>query len=138
MNTLSLKVIACDKVFFDGRCRQFVLPLEDGQKAVQPHHENMAFAVEVGEIKIQEEDGNWVFGITGTGFAQIINNRATVIIDTCENPAEIDLRRAREAKERAEEQLRQKQSIQEYYRSQASLARAMERLKAGRNKNLKV
>ena len=35
-----------------------------------------------------------------------------------------------QAKERAEEQLRQKQSIQEYYHSRASLARAMTRLKA--------
>ena len=41
-------------------------------------------------------------------------------------------RTKKEAKERAEEQLRQKQSIQEYHRSKASLARAMERLKAGR------
>ena len=73
-----------------------------------------------------------ITGITGTGFAQIINNRATVLVDTCEYPEEIDIRRAKEAKERAEEQLRQKQSIQEYHRSKASLARAMERLKAGR------
>lgn len=51
-------------------------------------------------------------------------------MDTCESPEDIDVRRAKEAKERAEEQLRQKQSIQEYYRSKASLARAMERLKA--------
>ena len=49
MNTFSLKVIACDRVFFDGRCKQVILPLEDGQKAIQAHHENMAFAVEVGE-----------------------------------------------------------------------------------------
>ena len=38
-------------------------------------------------------------------------------------------RTKKEAKERAEEQLRQKQSIQEYYHSQASMARAMTRLK---------
>ena len=57
MNTFSLKVIACDRVFFDGRCKQVILPLEDGQKAIQAHHENMAFAVEVGEIRIQEENG---------------------------------------------------------------------------------
>ena len=44
-------------------------------------------------------------------------------------PLEDDVRRAREAKERAQEQLRQKQSIQEYYMSQASLARAMSRLR---------
>ena len=35
----------------------------------------------------------------------------------------------REAKERAEEQMRQKQSIREYYHSRASLSRAMARLK---------
>ena len=100
MNTFSLKVIACDRVFFDGRCKQVILPLEDGQKAIQAHHENMAFAVEVGEIRIQEENGNWIYGVTGTGFAQIMNNRATVIVDTCESPEDIDVRRAKEAKER--------------------------------------
>ena len=51
MNTFSLKVIACDKVFYDGRCAQVVLPLHDGLKAIQAHHENMVFAVEVGEIR---------------------------------------------------------------------------------------
>ena len=100
MNTFSLKVIACDKVFYDGRCAQVVLPLHDGLKAIQAHHENMVFAVEVGEIRILEENGNTIYGVTGTGFAQIINNRATVIVDTCESPEEIDVRRAQEAKER--------------------------------------
>ena len=38
MNTFSLKVIACDRVFFDGRCEQVVLPLHDGEKAIQAHH----------------------------------------------------------------------------------------------------
>ena len=129
MNTFSLKVIACDRVFFDGRCKQVILPLEDGQKAIQAHHENMAFAVEVGEIRIQEENGNWIYGVTGTGFAQIMNNRATVIVDTCESPEDIDVRRAKEAKERAEERLLQHKSRMEYYRNTTSLARAMARLK---------
>ena len=134
MNTFSLKVIACDRVFFDGRCEQVVLPLHDGEKAIQAHHENMVFAVEIGEIRITDETGEEIVGVTGTGFAQIINNRAMVIVDTCESPEEIDVRRAEEAKERAQEQLRQKQSIQEYYLSQASMARAMTRLKATRNR----
>ena len=79
------------KVFYDGRCAQVVLPLHDGLKAIQAHHENMVFAVEVGEIRILEENGNTIYGVTGTGFAQIINNRATVIVDTCESPEEIDV-----------------------------------------------
>ena len=134
MNTFLLNVTACDRVFFEGYCRQVILPLEDGEKGIQAHHENMVFAVEIGEIRITDETGEEIVGVTGTGFAQIINNRAMVIVDTCESPEEIDVRRAEEAKERAQEQLRQKQSIQEYYLSQASMARAMTRLKASRNR----
>ena len=47
MNTFYLKVIACDRVFFEGRCQQVTLPLFDGQQAIQAHHENMVFSVEV-------------------------------------------------------------------------------------------
>ena len=68
----------------------------------------------------------------GVGFVQIANNRVTLLVETAESPEEIDIRRAEEAKERALEQLRQKQSIQEYYRSSASLSRAMSRLKVAK------
>ena len=47
-------------------------------------------------------------------------------------------RRAKEALERAQERLRQKQSIQEYYHTKASLARAMNRLKVSREKNTRI
>ena len=67
----------------------------------------------------------------GMGFVEIVNNRVTLLVETAEHPEEIDIARAREAKERAEEQLRQKQSIQEYYHTQASLSRAMARLRVG-------
>ena len=44
-------------------------------------------------------------------------------------PEEVDVNRAKEALERAQERLRQKQSIQEYHTTQAALARALTRLK---------
>ena len=53
-----------------------------------------------------------------------------ILVDTIERPEEIDRVRAERARERAEERLRQKQSVQEYYRSKAALARAMARLKS--------
>ena len=109
-----------------------MITLKDGGKAIQAHHENMVFAVEIGEIRIQKEDGEWISGVVGKGFAQMMNNRAKILVDTAEYPEEIDMRRAKEAEERAKEQLRQKQSIREYYRSQASLARAMSRLRYGK------
>lgn len=138
MNTFSLKVIACDRVFFDGRCEQVVLPLHDGEKAIQAHHENMVFAVNVGELCIQTEDGAWITGVVGSGFAQVINNRVSVLVDTAEHPDEIDVRRAKEAKERAKEQLRQEQSIREYHMSKASLARAMSRLRYSSKDDMRI
>lgn len=137
MDSFMLTVTACDRVFYQGRCLQVVIPLSDGGKAIQAHHENMVFAITVGEIRIQKEDGEWIQGVVGTGFCQMINNRASVLVDTAEYPEEIDIRRAEEAKERAQEQLRQKQSIREYYQSQASLARAMSRLRYSAKDDIK-
>ena len=56
-----------------------------------------------------------------------------ILVDTIERPEEIDIRRAKEAKERAEERLLQHKSRMEYYRNTTSLARAMARLKEANN-----
>ena len=61
--------------------------------------------------------------------AVLHNNRVTLLVETAEKPEEIDVRRAEEAKQRAEERLRQKQSMVEYRTTQAALARALSRLK---------
>ena len=55
-NTFSLKVIACDRIFFDDRCTQVVLPLHDGEKAIQAHHENMVFELKSAEFHIMDEN----------------------------------------------------------------------------------
>lgn len=130
MSSFYLKVIAANRVFYGGRCRSVVIPDMDGEKEILAHHEDLVIAIQDGEMRYQEEDSTeWKHAVVGRGFAQIAHNRVTVLVETAESPEEIDIARAKEAKERAEEQLRQKQSIQEYYHSSASLARAMTRLK---------
>ena len=131
MDTFGLKIIASDRVFYIGRCRKLILPAPDGKMGILPDHENMVIAISVGDARMEIEEGSWVDIAVGAGFAEVVNNRVTILVDTAERPEEIDVRRAEEAKERAEEQLRQKQSIEEYHRSKASLARAMARLKVG-------
>ena len=129
MSTFSLKIIASDKVFFDGEAEVIILPAMDGEKAILANHENMAIAVNVGVMKLKLEDSTWIQAVVGRGFAEIIDNMVTILVDTAERPEDIDAARAKEALDRAEEQLRQKQSVQEYQHTQASLARAMNRLK---------
>lgn len=134
MDTFGLKIISSDRLFYEGRCRKMIIPAPDGELGILPNHENMVIAVNVGDARMEIEEGVWTDVAVGAGFAEVVNNRVTILVDTAERPDEIDVRRAEEAKERAEEQLRQKQSIQEYYRTQASLARAMNRLKVSRGK----
>lgn len=130
MNTFSLKIIASDKVFYDGKCGIIVVPALDGEQAIMSHHEDMVIAVKEGEVRFrEEEEADWHRAVVGIGFVHVANNRVTMLVDTAERPEDIDEVRARQALERAQEQLRQKQSIQEYHVSQASLARAMLRLK---------
>ena len=129
MSTFSLKVIASDKIFFDGRAEVLIIPEIDGERAILAHHEDMVIAINVGDMKFRLEDDTWVNAVVGQGFAQVINNRVSVLVDTAERPEDIDAARAKDALERAKEQLRQKQSLQDFHLSQASMARAMSRLK---------
>ena len=110
MNTFYLRVISSNKIFFEGRVEKIILPLEDGEKAVLAHHENMVIATSIGEIRITTSKGEQVVGVVGEGFVQIVNNRVVLIVDSAER-------------------LRQKESLKEYKQSEASLARALTRLK---------
>ena len=130
-NSFYLKVISANRIFFSGRCESIVVPEFDGEKEILAHHENMVIAINRGDMRFKPEGENeWQEAVVGMGLVEIMNNRVTLLVETAERPEEIDIARAQEAKERAEEQMRQKQSIHEYYHSRASLARAMARIKS--------
>jgi F-type H+-transporting ATPase subunit epsilon len=129
MNTFYLRVISSNKIFYEGRASKLILPLADGEKAVLAYHENMVIATSIGEIRITTPKDEVVTGVVGEGFVQIVNNRVVLIVDSAEKPEDIDRVRAQEAKERAQERLRQKESLKEYKQSEASLARALTRLR---------
>jgi len=130
MNTFELKVIAIDKTFFKGRCKQIIVPAYDGELGIMAHHESSVIALVEGLTRIQLEDGTWLEAVTGVGHVQIAYNRVQMLVDFAERPEEIDEKRAQAALVRAQEAMRQKQSIQEYHMSQANMARAMARLAA--------
>ena len=129
MSSFNLKVIASDKVFFDGKCQSLTAPLYDGKIGILANHSNAIMAVETGEPKIIDENGDEIEAFVSTGFMEILNGDVTICVISAELPEDIDEYRAEQAKERAEEELRQELSIREYYKTTASLARAMERIK---------
>ena len=128
--TFGLQVISVNGVFYDDRAEEILLPCEDGELAILAGHEEMILALSDGIIKIKKPGGEWLIGVVSLGSVQVANNRCIVIVNTVERPEDIDKRRAQEAYEFAMEHLAQKQSIKEFKKSQAGLARALSRLKA--------
>ena len=130
MNTFKLKITASNKIFFDSEAQSIVVPhIDGGSECFLAHHENCILPIETGEMKITDGQGRIISAFVGNGFLEFLDNTANLVCISAELPEEIDERRAQEAKERAEEELRLKHSQLEYYHSQANLARAMERLK---------
>ena len=128
-NTFQLEILASDRPFYVGPAEQLVFPTVDGLMGILPGHESMVTVVSPGELKYLV-DGQWHYAAISDGFAEVR--------DAIELPEEIDAKRAAEAAERAKERLLHKQSIMQYYHSQAALNRAMNRLKISKRHNHEI
>lgn len=129
--TFHLKVISTNGIFYDDRAVEIILPCYDGELAILAGHEEMIYAIYDGVIKIKKPDGEWLMGVVSLGSVQYtVENECLVVVNTAERPGDIDKNRAQEAYIFAMEHLQQKQSMKEYRKSQAGLARAIARLSA--------
>ena len=134
MPTFRLLIATPEHKFLDTDVEQIVVQLEDGLYGVLAGHADMVAVLDSGVVRIQK-DGAWRDAFVSEGFVSVSPEVVTVMAQSAEWPAEIDARRAEEAKDRAEERLRQKQSQQEYMLSKASLARAMARLRVSKDRS---
>ena len=107
MTTFWLKVIASDHVFYNGSCEALVVPAHDGEVGILPHREGHDPYRQEGELKFRIPGEQNHHAVVGLGIVQVANNRVTVVVDTAERPEDIDEVRAKQALERAKEQLRQ-------------------------------
>ena len=128
VKTFKLEILASDHVFYSGECDELIFPGQDGSFGILPNHQPMITCLNAGELRYRTGD-QWHYAVVSDGFVEIMPSYVTLLADTVERPEEIDEKRAEAAKERAEEKLRQKQSISEYYHTQAALSKAVARLK---------
>jgi F-type H+-transporting ATPase subunit epsilon len=127
-STFYLEVVTQERIFFSGNVEMITVPAVDGSLGILPGHDAMVTVIETGELKFKE-NGNWKIAAISNGYTEIMPEYVIILADSVEWPEEIDIKRAQEAKERAEERLRQKQSQMEYLRSQFAVRRALTRLK---------
>ena len=130
-----IDIITPERMFYSGEIESLVLDTPDGKRGIMAGHTPMIVAVAIGEIDLKI-DGKWKKAFSSEGFIEVTPSGLTMMAQTVEWPEEIDARRAAEAEKRAQERLRQKQSLNEYHSTMSSLARAMARLRIKKNINM--
>ena len=128
MKTFFVEMITPERMFFKGDIEQLIVETVDGEVGVLAGHMPMVTAFKQGSLKFFA-DGKWTEVATSAGFVEVRPDETVVLSQALEWPYEIDANRAREAKERAEDLMRQAHSRKEYELSKAALARAFTRLR---------
>ena len=133
MEAFQVKILASDHPFYEGKCYSLILPTAGGMCGIYAHHSNMVTALVPGAMIYQTEENVPQEAAVSGGLAKVENGEVLILVDTAERPEEIDVRRAKREADAAKEALLQKKSIQEYRVAQASLARALSRLRVKRH-----
>lgn len=125
---IDLEVVTPDKRVFSASVDEVVLPGIEGYLGVLPGHAALLTELGVGEITFKVGGKSGSFAVAG-GYCEIQPERVSVLARRCERPEEIDVERARTAKERAEAILKRPDASEEEYRdAQDHLRRAIVRL----------
>jgi len=129
MRTFQVHILAADKNFYEGPCVSLTIPTSDGEQGILAYHSDMIAAILPGLLRYQTPDGPVRLAAVSSGMVKIEKNDVLVLVDSAERPEEIDIARARREADEAREAMLQRRSRQEYQLAQATLARAMNRLR---------
>ena len=104
----------------------------DGSFGIMNNHREGIFALSVGDIKVSQQDGKSKYYATGGGFAEIYNDSVKLLVESLEKSNEIDSDRANNSLKRAQQRKTEQNSEINDARVEASLARALNRLRVSK------
>lgn len=126
-----LKIIEPDGMFYEGQASFLEFTSVTGEMGVYANHIPLTTILAPGVMKIHK-DGQVKKAAVMGGFIEIQKDRITVMAEDAEWPEEIDVERAKAAKERAEKRLHDRSADIDLVRAEAALKRAMARIRAAR------
>ncbi len=124
-NTMMVKIIAPDRVFYEGEVSFMEFNTIEGIIGIYPRHIPTTVVISPGILKLIEQSGERTAALH-SGFAEILGDSVMILAESVEWPDEIDVRRAEEAKIRAERRIHD--DSQDLNRAELALKRAMLRL----------
>ena len=125
--SFKFEIITPDKVIYSEDVQHVKAPGKNGYFGVKANHIPFLTALKIGKITV--EIGNKkIFFATSGGFAEVTENKMTIIAETAEEATQIDVQRAKQARDRALKRLKEKSVDTNIPRAEAALLRALNRM----------
>ena len=127
--TIQVDIVSPEGEMFSGQARMVFAPASQGELGIAPRHAPLLTLLKAGEVRVQTPDGAEHSFYVGGGALEVQPHKVTVLGDTAARAKDLDEAAAVEAKERAEQALKDKSDHIDIAHAQAELARAAAQLK---------
>ena len=132
-DSIELIIVTPERQFLRESVVETVLPGAEGALGILPGHAPLMTELGIGELTYRGAGTNPSGGLAVIqGFAEVLGDRVTVLAETAERAAEIDLARAEAAKARAEKRLAAADPDIDWDRASIALQRALLRIQIAR------
>jgi F-type H+-transporting ATPase subunit epsilon len=126
-DTFQLEIVTPEKMVVNEQAEEAQIPGKQGYLGILAGHAPLITELAVGEITYRS-GGQTHYLAVAWGFAEVLPDKVTILAETAERPQEIDVKRAQESKQRAEERLNSGKTEVDYTRAEDALQRAETRL----------
>lgn len=126
MKKFNLKIVTPKGIYQQTEIELLNIRTTSGQIGILANHLPLASAIDISELNYVKDNERYHFAIAG-GFVYVGEEETTIIANAIESPEEIDLRRAEEAKQRAEKRLSASSDI-DILRAEIALKKAITRI----------
>lgn len=132
-DTFQLEIVTPEKMVVKDEAEECQLPGKNGYLGILPGHAPLITELAVGEISYKNHGYTRHLSVAW-GFAEVLPDKVTVLAETAERAEDIDVQRAQEAKQRAEERLKSGNTEVDYDRAENALQRAETRIQVAEKK----
>ena len=130
MRTLRLEVVTPDRKVYEEDVRMVSVRGVAGSLGILPNHIPLVTPLRIAPVKVRKADDTVEWLAVHGGFMEVRKDKVVILAEMAEKGSDIDVLRARAAKERAEARLRAKQENIDFRRAELALQRALARLQA--------
>ena len=121
------EIITPEKVIYSADVDHVKAPGKNGYFGVKVNHIPFLTILKTGKITV-EIGKEKIFFATSGGFAEVTENKMTIMAETAEEATQIDVERAKQARDRALKRLKEKAADTNIRRAEAALLRAINRM----------